>query len=74
MKTIIKVLFVIFILWMIVGIYLVQTAHPNAEIIMGFGVFFLAFLLMPLFIYDRYREGKYKKYVLNSKEDQQKKL
>lgn len=65
MKTTIKVLFVIFIFWMIVGVYLVQTAHPKAEIIMGFGVFFLAFLLMPLFIYDRYREGKYKKYQLN---------
>jgi len=32
---------------------------------MGLGVFYFSFLLMPLFIYYRYRDGKYKKYILN---------
>ena len=68
MKTVLKILFIVFILWMCVGIYLLKTAHPKAEIIMGFGVFYLSFLLMPFFIYYRYRDGKYKKYMMNTKD------
>ncbi len=67
MKTILKILFIVFILWMITGGYLLKTAHPKAQIVIGMGVFFLAFLLMPLFIYYRYKGGKYKKYILNDK-------
>ncbi len=65
MKTLLKILFVIFIVWMCVGIFLIQTEHPKAQIVMGLGIFFLSFLLMPVFIYYRYRDGKYKKYQLN---------
>lgn len=65
MKTLIKILFIIFILWMCVGAYLLNTEHEKAEIVMGLGVFYLSFLLMPIFIYHRYRDGKYKKYQLN---------
>lgn len=32
---------------------------------MGLGVFFLSFILMPLFIYYRYKGDKYKKYIIN---------
>lgn len=67
MKTLLKTLFIIFVIWMCVGIYLVQTAHPKAQIVMGLGIFFLSFLLMPVFIYYRYRDGKYKKYQFNDK-------
>jgi flagellar biosynthesis protein FliP len=65
MKTLLKVLFIIFIIWMCVGGYLLNTEHPKAQIVMGLGVFFLSFLLMPLFIYHRYKKDKYKKYQLN---------
>ncbi|WP_347172873.1 hypothetical protein [Polaribacter uvawellassae] len=65
MKTLLKILFIIFILWMSVGIYLLKTQHPKAEIVMGLGVFYLSFLLMPIFIFHRYKGGKYKKYQLN---------
>ena len=65
MKTLIKILFIIFILWMCVGAYLLNTEHEKAEIVMGLGVFYLSFLLMPIFIYHRYKDGKYKKYQLN---------
>ncbi|KGL61834.1 hypothetical protein PHEL85_1619 [Polaribacter sp. Hel1_85] len=58
-------MFVIFIIWMITGMYLVNTEHEKAQIVMGLGVFFFSFLFMPFFIYYRYRDGKYKKYVLN---------
>jgi hypothetical protein len=65
MKLLLKILFAIFIIWMCVGIYLLKTEHPKAQIVMGLGVFFLSFLLMPIFIYHRYKHGKYKKYILN---------
>ena len=65
MKTLLQILFIIFILWMVIGIYLLKTEHEKAEIVMGLGVFYLSFLLMPIFIYHRYKGGKYKKYQLN---------
>jgi hypothetical protein len=65
MKTLLKILFIIFIIWMCVGIYMLNTDHEKAEIVMGLGVFYLSFLLMPIFIYHRYKDGKYKKYQLN---------
>ena len=65
MKILLKILFIIFILWMCVGIYMLNTEHEKAEIVMGLGVFYLSFLLMPIFIYHRYKDGKYKKYQLN---------
>ena len=67
MKTVIKILFIVFLIWMIVGAYLLNTKHPEAQIIMGLGVLYMAFILMPLFIYYRYKDGKYKKYILNNK-------
>lgn len=65
MKLALKIMFVIFILWMLIGTYLVQTEHEKAQIVMGLGVLFLSFIIMPLFIYYRYKDGKYKKYILN---------
>lgn len=65
MKTLLKILFIIFIVWICAGIYLLQTEHPKAQIVMGLGVFYTSFILMPIFIYYRYKDGKYKKYQLN---------
>ena len=65
MKLALKIMFVVFIIWMITGIYLVNTEHEKAQIVMGLGVFYFSFLFMPFFIYYRYRDGKYKKYILN---------
>ncbi len=65
MKLLLKILFAIFIIWMIIGIYLLNIDHPKSPIVMGLGVFFLSFLLMPLFIYYRYKDGKYKKYIID---------
>ncbi|APZ46020.1 hypothetical protein BW723_06805 [Polaribacter reichenbachii] len=65
MKLALKIMFIVFLLWMIIGIYLINTEHEKAQVVMGLGVLFLSFLFMPLFIYYRYRDGKYKKYILN---------
>lgn len=64
MKKLVLVLFVIFFVWMSIGGYLEYTEHPKGPIVMGLGVLFLSFILMPVFIYWRYRHGKYKKYVI----------
>jgi hypothetical protein len=58
-------MFVIFVVWVAVGIYLINTDHEKAQIAMGLGIFYFSFLLMPIFIYHRYKDGKYKKYILN---------
>lgn len=66
MKIALKILFVIFLIWMIIGSYLLNVNHPKAQLVMGLGVFFMAFVLMPLFIFYRNRNGKYKKYISTS--------
>lgn len=65
MKLALKILFIIFIVWMITGAYLINTEHEKAEVVMGLGVLYLSFIVMPLFIYYRYKDGKYKKYIIN---------
>ncbi len=72
MKTVLKILFIIFLLWMSIGAYLLNTEHPKAQIIMGLGVMYMSFILMPLFIYHRYKDGKYKKYVIDNNKDKKK--
>jgi len=65
MKLVLKIMFIVFILWMALGIYLINNEHEKAQIVMGLGVFYFSFLCMPIFIYYRYKDGKYKKYILN---------
>ena len=65
MKIALKIMFVIFLVLITIGLYLVNTQHEKAQVVMGLGVFYFSFLFMPFFIYYRYRDGKYKKYILN---------
>lgn len=65
MKIAIKILLIIFLFWMIVGFCLLNIEHEKAKLVMGLGVFFLSFILMPIFIYYRYKDGNYKKYIIN---------
>ena len=58
-------MFIVFVIWLITGAYLVNTEHEKAQIVMGLGVLYLSFIFMPLFIYYRYKDGKYKKYIIN---------
>ena len=67
MKLVLKTLFIIFILWMLLGGYLESTEPPKGPIVMGLGVMYLSFIFMPVFIYWRYKDGKYKKYIINDK-------
>jgi len=65
MKLALKIMFIVFVIWMITGAYLVNTEHEKAQVVMGLGVLYLSFIFMPLFIYYRYKDGKYKKYIIN---------
>ena len=67
MKLALKILFIIFILWMLLGGYLEYINHSKAPVVMGLGVMYLSFIFMPIFIYWRYKDGKYKKYIINDK-------
>tara|TARA_B110000003_G_scaffold182184_1_gene181290 strand:+ start:4124 stop:4357 length:234 start_codon:yes stop_codon:yes gene_type:complete len=67
MKLVLKILFIIFVFWMILGVYLEYNNHPKGPIVMGLGVLYLSFIVMPIFIYWRYKDGKYKKYIINDK-------
>ncbi|AQS94842.1 hypothetical protein BXQ17_12480 [Polaribacter sp. BM10] len=65
MKLALKIMFVIFLVWMALGAYLINTEHEKAQVVMGLGVLYLSFIFMPIFIYFRYKDGKYKKYIIN---------
>ncbi|GAB7258013.1 hypothetical protein [Polaribacter sp. OB-PA-B3] len=65
MKLALKIMFVIFLVWMALGAYLISTEHEKAQVVMGLGVLYLSFIFMPIFIYFRYKDGKYKKYIIN---------
>ena len=67
MKTILKILFFIFIVAMVIGLYYQYIGNPVHKTIIGLGILFLSFILMPLFIFYRYKNGKYKKYVIDPK-------
>ncbi|TCP23927.1 hypothetical protein EV195_10792 [Tenacibaculum skagerrakense] len=68
MKTLLKILFILFLVWMATGIYLLNIEHEKAQIVMGLGVMYMSFILMPIFIYYRYKDGKYKKYIIENKD------
>lgn len=65
MKLFLKILFALFILGIMAGIYLQITENKIYEIVFGLSILFFAFLFMPLFIYYRYKKGKYKKYQID---------
>jgi hypothetical protein len=69
MKIFLKILFFIFIGVMITGLYLQYIDDPSHKIVIGLDILFLSFILMPLFIYYRYKRGKYKKYVIDPKSE-----
>jgi len=67
MKTLVTILFTLFLGTIIVGFYMKYTHQEKADVVIGVAVLFLSFILMPVFIYYRYQLGKYKKYVLDPK-------
>ena len=67
MKTFLKILFALFIAGVFYGIYLNIQGDDFYHQVFGISILFFSFIVMPLFIYHRYQQGKYKKYVLDPK-------
>ena len=56
MKTVLKILFVLSLSLIILGYLFKFYAFLNGNLFIGFGVLLFAFILMPLFIYYRYKD------------------
>ena len=65
MKIVLKIMFAVFLFWIAIVIFLINTEHEKAQIVMGLGIMYLSFVFMPVFIYFRYKDGRYKKYIIN---------
>ncbi|MGB2128141.1 MAG: hypothetical protein ACPHXR_01560 [Flavicella sp.] len=71
MKLLVLIVFYINLALLISGIYLKNTGHSNGEYIIGIGVLLLAFILMPLFIYHRYKGKDLTKYSFKNMQEPQ---
>lgn len=69
MKLLVKLILVIVIAIISIGYYYKNTGNPKGTAIIGIGILTLAFVLMPLFIYSRYRSKKISSYKLKKEED-----
>ncbi|PKP09217.1 MAG: hypothetical protein CVU08_14545 [Bacteroidetes bacterium HGW-Bacteroidetes-3] len=47
------------------GFYLKNSGNANGEIVIGLGVLMVAFILMPLFIYHRYKNKNIKDFTFD---------
>jgi len=55
MKFVLSTILVLVIGMLVYGFYIKSNGDVNGEIIIGIGVLLVAFVLMPLFIYHRYK-------------------
>ncbi len=71
MKLVIQIILVLVVINFSIGFYLLNQEHPKGHVVVGIGVLAFSFILMPLFLYHRYRRKKLKNYMLdNEKIDQ----
>jgi len=73
MKIVIRILSVIVVSLLIIGYYLKDNQNPTGNFIIGISVLILAFLLMPLFIYHRYKGKDLSRYMFTDLQGQEKK-
>jgi len=55
MKYVISVILILIMSMLVYGFYIKSTGDVKGEIIVGLSVLAIAFILMPLFIYHRYK-------------------
>lgn len=67
MKILVQIVLILVLLILGTGFYLKYTNFPKASLVIGIGVLLFAFVLMPLFLYHRYRNKKLTDYTLNKK-------
>ena len=56
MKYLISTVLIVILGMLIYGFYIKSTGDINGEVIVGIGVLLIAFVLMPLFIFHRYKD------------------
>ncbi len=65
MKYVIKILFITIIILVSVGYYFKNTGdHLTGDKLVGVGILVASFILMPIFIYHRWKNKKVKDYML----------
>ncbi len=65
MKYIIKILFAAVVIMVAVGYYFKNTGdHPTGDKWVGLGILGASFILMPIFIYHRWKNKKVKDYMI----------
>ncbi len=65
MKYIIKILFIAIIILISVGYYFKNSEdHSTGDVLVGIGILVSSFILMPIFIYHRWKNKKVKDYML----------
>ncbi len=70
MKSLIKVLFFVILAMIAFGFYIKTTGGLSGDKWIGFGVLALAFILMPLFIYHRYKDKNLRDYSFKKKDNE----
>jgi len=65
MRNILTILLIIIIGVLAYGYYVKNSGGENGEIIIGIGVLSIAFVLMPLFIYHRYKNKNIKDFTFD---------
>lgn len=66
MKYAIQLFLIIFLILVGYGFYLNEQIPKSGDKWIGFGVLLMAFVLMPLFIYHRYKKKNVKDYLMNN--------
>jgi hydrogenase-4 membrane subunit HyfE len=66
MKHILRIILIIVLVMLVTGFYLKSSGDYTGEIIVGISVLIIAFILMPLFIFHRYKNKELKSFELKN--------
>jgi cell division protein FtsW (lipid II flippase) len=72
MNTLIKITLILVITVVIYGFYLKETNFEKGNAFIGIGILVLVFILMPLFLIDRYRKKKLTSFIYKHEDGNQK--
>lgn len=72
MKRLIFILFLIDVCLLSIGLYFKNKNNDQGEFLVGISVLILAFLLIPLFVYHRYKGKDISKYSFKNMQDPEK--
>lgn len=65
MKKVIRIILFVILVILGVGFYLLSDDHSKGNFVVGIGVLLFTLVLMPLFLYHRYKGKKLEDYTLN---------